>query len=176
MKSIKHIAAAILISVAAVVGFSFIGQNHASALFTNARNQACGGVNLSNSKTTCANESASVGSLVNTIINIISWIVGIAAILMVIVGGFRYVISGGDSNATASARNTIIYALIGLAIAAMAQLLIHFVLNQVNKSVTPVTEAPRTCIQWDNYTAGLCDKYSSEVTSQPIIATTVSSK
>ena len=139
MKSITRVLAISLIGLALTVTFSFIGQNHASALFTNATNQACGGVNLSNSNTTCADQSGTVNSLVKTSIGIISWIVGVAAILMVIVGGFRYVISGGDSAATTSARNTIFYALIGLALAVLAQVLIHFVFKNVSKAITTKT-------------------------------------
>lgn len=71
---------------------------------------------------------SSVGSIIATVINILSLIVGAAAVIMVIIGGLRYIISSGDSNASNSARNTIIYALVGLAIASLAQVLVHFVL------------------------------------------------
>jgi hypothetical protein len=50
---------------------------------------------------------------------------------MIIFGGFRFVTSGGDANATASARNTIIYAVIGLAVAAIAEVLVRFVIFNV---------------------------------------------
>jgi hypothetical protein len=135
MRSIIRVLTASLIGLVVAFIFSFAGQNHASALFSNASAQACAGVNAPSSSTTCADETTSIGSLVNTVINIISWIVGIAAILMVIVGGFRYVVSGGDSTATSSARNTILYALVGLAIAVIAQVLIHFVFKHVNKAL-----------------------------------------
>jgi len=135
MRSITRVLAISLIGLTVAFIFSFAGQNHASALFSNAKNQACAGVNAPNSSTTCADETTSVGSLVNTIINIISWIVGIAAILMVIVGGFRYVVSGGDSTATSSARNTILYALVGLAVAVIAQILIHFVFKATHNAI-----------------------------------------
>jgi ABC-type Fe3+ transport system permease subunit len=71
-----------------------------------------------------------VNSLVSTVIYILSWIVGILSIIMVIYGGFRFVTSGGDAAATSSARNTIFYALIGLVLAVLATLLVHFVLNK----------------------------------------------
>jgi|GEM_PF-1153742 len=176
MKSITRITTITLIATLIVTVFSFTAQNHAAALFTGATNQACSGVNLQPGATTCTGASSSITSLVRSVIFVISWIVGIASIFMIIFGSFRFITSGGDSNATASARNTVIYALIGLAIAAIAQLLIYFVLDQVNKSVTPPVKTAKKCIQWDTHTAGLCDKYGLLVTSQPIVATTVSPK
>jgi hypothetical protein len=51
---------------------------------------------------------------------------------MIVFGGFKYITSGGDSNNVSGAKNTIIYAIIGLVIVALAQLIVHFVLNQTS--------------------------------------------
>lgn len=72
-----------------------------------------------------------ISGLVNQIINIFSIIVGIVAVIMIIVGGFKFITSGGDSTKVTSARNTIIYALIGLIIVALAQIIVKFVLTKV---------------------------------------------
>ena len=69
--------------------------------------------------------------IVGTIIDIFSWIVGVVSVIMVIFGGFRYITSGGDSGKVTSAKNTIVYALVGLAIVALAQVLVLFVLNKI---------------------------------------------
>lgn len=71
-----------------------------------------------------------VERLVATAVNILSWVAGVAAVIMIIVGAFKYIISNGDSNALSSAKNTILYALIGLVIAALAQVLVQFVLQE----------------------------------------------
>jgi len=63
------------------------------------------------------------------IINILSIIIGVAAVIMIIFGGFKYITSGGASEKVTSAKNTILYAIIGLIIVALAQLIVHFVLN-----------------------------------------------
>ncbi|HEX5395338.1 MAG TPA: pilin [Candidatus Saccharimonadales bacterium] len=68
---------------------------------------------------------------IKTIINVLSAIVGVAAIIMIIVGGFRYITSGGDTAQVASAKNTLLYAVIGLVVAALAQVLVRFVLTKV---------------------------------------------
>lgn len=75
-------------------------------------------------------------SLLNTVINIFSLVVGVIAVIMIIVGGLRYITSGGDSGKVSAAKTTIIYALVGLVIVALAQLIVHFVLSTANNVVT----------------------------------------
>lgn len=78
-------------------------------------------------------DSNKVGSTIETVINILSLIGAVIAVIMLIVGGIRYVTSSGDSGSTASARNTIIYALVGLVIIALAQVIVRYVVSTVSK-------------------------------------------
>ena len=82
---------------------------------------------------TCQSSTAETGTSLNTlitkIINIFSVIVGIVAVIMIIVGGFRYITSGGKQESVTGAKNTILYAIIGLIIVALAQIIVKFVLN-----------------------------------------------
>jgi cytochrome bd-type quinol oxidase subunit 2 len=73
-----------------------------------------------------------INSIITTIINIFSLVVGIVAVIMIVVGGFKYITSGGDSGNITSAKNTIVYAVIGLVVVALAQFIVQFVLNKVN--------------------------------------------
>lgn len=70
-----------------------------------------------------------LGELANTIVNIFSIIVGAAAIIMIIYAGFRYITSGGSSERIGNAKTTLIYAIIGLVVVALAQILVRFVLS-----------------------------------------------
>lgn len=79
--------------------------------------------------------AANANSIIKTIINIFSLVVGVIAVIMIIAGGFRYITSGGDSNKITSAKNTIIYAIIGLVVVALAQIIVQFVLNKVTGAV-----------------------------------------
>lgn len=72
-----------------------------------------------------------INGLIKTIINIFSLIVGVVAVIMIIVGGLRYITSGGDSNNVSAAKNTIIYALLGLVVVALSQFVVQFVLNKI---------------------------------------------
>jgi cytochrome bd-type quinol oxidase subunit 2 len=69
--------------------------------------------------------------LIHTIVNLLSAIVGVVAVIMIIVGGLRYITSGGNDTSVTSAKNTILYAIIGLIIVALAQVIVRFTLNKI---------------------------------------------
>ena len=98
---------------------------------TGAKNQVCQGVSAVGGGSGCGGGGTSVEAIIKTAVEILSWVVGVVSIIMVIVSGFKYVASGGDSGKISSAKNTLIYALIGLAVAALAQVLVGFVLSKV---------------------------------------------
>jgi|SRR3989344_4612035 len=75
-------------------------------------------------------------NILKRVINIISIIVGVVAVIMIIIGGFRYIVSGGTQEKVTSAKNTILYGLIGLIIVALAQVIVRFVLRETTGSVT----------------------------------------
>ncbi|MBR5027023.1 hypothetical protein IKX64_00275, partial [Candidatus Saccharibacteria bacterium] len=70
----------------------------------------------------------------------ILYIVGIIAVIMLIWGGIRYVVSGGDAKKVTDAKNTILYAIIGLIISFLAYAIVRFVVNALpsesNKNTT----------------------------------------
>lgn len=98
-------------------------------------NLGCG-ANLNVDGTSCDTETGSerIQQIVTTLVNVFSIVVGIVAVIMIVVGGFKYITSGGDSGNITSAKNTIVYAVIGLVIVALAQFLVQFVLKNVNKT------------------------------------------
>lgn len=81
-------------------------------------------------------DASSFNDALATIINIISVIVGVVAVIMIIYGGFRYITSGGTSEKVTTAKNTILYGIIGLIIVALAQVIVKFVLKQATTQVT----------------------------------------
>ena len=98
-------------------------------------NGLCAGSNFDiNSNCTDINKGSTdrVNKLVHQIINILSFIVGFVAVIMIIVGGFRYITSGGNDTNVTGAKNTILYAIIGLIIVALSQIIVHFVIKKVS--------------------------------------------
>ena len=65
------------------------------------------------------------------ITNTVLLIVGLISVIMLVYGGLRYILSGGDSKKVTDAKNTILYAIIGLIISMLAYAIVHFVLNSV---------------------------------------------
>jgi len=82
-------------------------------------------------KEDACNPQSSIEKLITTILNVFSAIVGSVAVIMVIIGGFKYVTSSGDSNAASSARNTVLFAVVGLIIVVFAQIIVRFVLQKI---------------------------------------------
>jgi hypothetical protein len=70
-----------------------------------------------------------IASVAKVVVNIISFIAGIAVVILIVVSGIRFAVSGGDSQAAAGARNMLVYAIIGLVIIALTQAIVHFVLD-----------------------------------------------
>lgn len=101
-------------------------------LFQGSTNEACKGATLDGTGD-CDSISANSGirDFARRGIELFSFVIGIIAVIMIIIGGIRYVTSGGDPTSTKGAKDTIIYALVGLVIAALAQVIVRFVLKQV---------------------------------------------
>lgn len=99
----------------------------------------CSGANLQASDSTNCTVDATdandkINNIITTVINAFSLIVGVASVIMIIIGGLRYIISGGEAGNVTSAKNTILYAIIGLVVVALAQFIVKFVLGKVASS------------------------------------------
>ena len=93
-------------------------------------NAVCNGVQIAGGDCS-VDANTKVSSLLTKIINIMSWIVGIASIIVIILGGLWFVTAGGSSEKVSKARNTVLFALIGLVVVLIAQVLVRFVINKV---------------------------------------------
>ena len=74
---------------------------------------------------------ATVGSIINSVTNILFWLVGVASVIALIVGGLQYITSAGDPGRTKTAKDTIMYAVIGLVVAILAYAIVNFVLTRI---------------------------------------------
>lgn len=81
------------------------------------------------SKVCQAKNTDSVTKIIKSVVNILLYVVGAVSVIMIVVGGLRYVTSAGDSNGVSGAKDTIIYAVVGLVVASMAYAIVNFVLN-----------------------------------------------
>lgn len=139
----KHLFTSVIIVIGLLVPISLTALPVYAACSNDAQGQVLSG--FSN----CSdNGQKGVGNLITAIISILSWVVGIAAVIVIILSALKYITSGGDSNKTGEAKKTLIYALVGLLIAALAQFIIYFTVTTANTSCPPgVTTTSTSCKQ-----------------------------
>lgn len=70
-------------------------------------------------------------SIFKTVTNILLFLVGAISVIMLIIGGIRYVISAGDQTQVTAAKNTILYAIVGIIVAFLAYAAVNFVTQQL---------------------------------------------
>lgn len=122
----------VLLAIFALLSLSVAGVFATAApqaVYADAQQQICEGIGAA-SGNGCADGSKKISSTLRNVIGLFSTIVGIVAIIVIVAAGFRYVTSGGDSSKVNAARNELTYAIVGLAVAAMAQFIVKFVLNK----------------------------------------------
>lgn len=129
-----------ILLVAAIASFTLVSFGSQSSVYaagtgggaatSESKQAVCDGLGLTGGNCGGGNRST-VNDLIKQIIQVLSVIIGVTAVIMIMVGGFKYITSAGDSNNISSAKNTIIYALVGLVVVALAQLIVKFVLSKV---------------------------------------------
>lgn len=91
--------------------------------------QGCSGQST-DSQSVCGNtKTDGATNMVKTVINVMLFILGIIAVIMIVIGGIRYAVSAGDSSAVTGAKNTILYSVVGLIVAILAYAIVNFVIT-----------------------------------------------
>jgi hypothetical protein len=87
---------------------------------------------ISNGVQSIGGKSAGADDLnkgIKNVTNVLLFLLGAIAVIMIIIGGIRYATSNGDAGAIKGAKDTILYACIGLAVALLAYAIVNFVLT-----------------------------------------------
>ena len=97
-----------------------------------AKDAVCQGVGLASGGNGCVDSHGgiTVNSVIDTTINVLSFVVGVAAVIMIIINGLRFVTSSGDPAKVSSARDGILYAVVGLVVVLLSQTVVKFVVNK----------------------------------------------
>lgn len=121
MKKIKQL----VISLAIMMGIGMVlvpaPSAHAISVFT-----PCSGNTTSK---VCASKSDNATSFAKTAVNLLLTVLGIISVIMIVIGGIRYTTSGGDAAGLKNARDTIIYAVVGLIVAILSFSIVNFVIS-----------------------------------------------
>ena len=80
-----------------------------------------------------ADNPTNIGEVITDVINVLLFIIGIVSVIMIIVGGIKYSTSVGDASKVTTAKNTIMYAVIGLVAAILAYAIVNFVVTNLSE-------------------------------------------
>lgn len=101
----------------------------------------CAGVGLVDGSADCQETGGTtVQSVVATAVKLLSYVAGVAAVIMIIIAGVRYITSNGDPSGIKGAKDAIIYAIVGLIVVVFAQAIVKFVLNNATSSKDATTQ------------------------------------
>lgn len=137
MKKFKNL----LLSAALVFGVTlsvaaFAQADYARAACSSAKECACEGSGSTYSGGKCTNADAPGGGdltkIFKTITNILLLIIGAVAVIVLIIAGLRYVTSSGDASKVKAAKDTILYAVVGIIVALLAYAIVNFVINAIS--------------------------------------------
>lgn len=131
----KVVSKMVIVALLAVGGLFVAAALPVNASALTANQQAiCDSIGSGQDCSSNTNSTTDVDSVLKTAISIFSGVVGVIAVIMIIVSGFKYITAAGDSAKVTSAKNTLVYALIGLVIVGISQAIVQFVLTKTVQS------------------------------------------
>lgn len=119
----KKIKLAIMVLAVMVMGVAVLVPDQVSAIVNPVQEIQKGANDVG------ASGEASLGERIQSVVNILLYILGAIAVIMIVIGGIRYATSNGDSGSIKSAKDTILYAVIGLVVAILAYAIVNFILQ-----------------------------------------------
>ena len=121
-KTLRTAFAGLLLVPVLALGVTVIaGSGDVSAQINN-------GLNAANPGTGPTNLTGTDG-VFTTVVNVLLFVIGAISVIMLIYGGIRYTTSGGNANSVTAAKNTIMYAIIGLIVALFAYAIVNWVVG-----------------------------------------------
>lgn len=132
---------------ALILGSAPLVSAHALGLDDVKKNTTKGQCEVSGGKTCSETDTTGTGNLTSiftTIVNILLFLVGSIAVIMLVIGGFKYVTSNGSQEAVTSAKNTIMYSIIGIVVAFLAYAAVNFVITQLQEGTRSASVSSRS--------------------------------
>ncbi len=131
---IKNILITIVVIVSAflvttVLPNSVVSAQDAGDAVCDTLGQATG-----NSCATTDSSGSSISNVIKGALNLLTFAAGVATVIMVIIAGFKYLTSQGEASAVANAKNTLLYALIGVVIVVLSQTIVFFIVNNTTST------------------------------------------
>lgn len=125
IKKIRQIV--VSLGVLSTLAFGLVALPAGTAVYAAPGDEIKKGVNTVDGGT----GAGDLGGLIKNVINLLLFIVGVASVIMIIIGGLRYTTSGGDSSSVTAAKNTILYSIVGLVVASLSFAIVNFVVTKL---------------------------------------------
>jgi len=122
-----------LLIIFSAIGITFGGAavlSPAPVFAETPQEAVCSGVGAGTGTGDCSS-GITLASVVKSVIRIFSIIIGVFAVIMIIIAGFKYVVGGGDQSSVTSAKQSLLYAVIGLVVVALSQAFVEFILDNI---------------------------------------------
>lgn len=126
MKKIKITLATVLLTLFGVLFVVPVSQVGAQGALEDVCNKT-----QATSSAICDEKDADIGGVIEVVINTLLFLVAAIAVIMIIIGGIRYATSGGNASTVTAAKNTILYAVIGLVVAILAYAIVKWVMISI---------------------------------------------
>lgn len=114
------------LGVASIMSLSVVGDS--------AYAQVSSGINAATTDEMKNKQIDGSNGVIRTVSNILIWVVGFISVIMIMWSGFKYATAAGDTSKVASAKNSLIYAIVGLIIAVLAYAIVNFIMDRLNVS------------------------------------------
>jgi hypothetical protein len=135
-KHLKKFLTKISFTISILATLSFVAVTPAAAIDV-LSNSCGGGASVagqgSGGKSICGAKGDDLTSIMHNVVNTLLIVLGMIAVIMIVIGGIRYTTSNGDASQIKGAKDTILYAVIGLIVAIMSYAIVQFVLASVKK-------------------------------------------
>jgi hypothetical protein len=126
MKHKLHLLVAAM--VVALLSFASIGSVNAKDITSNIRGSLCDSVSISGAE--CPDPDPNkLEATVSIVIEYALWAVGAIAVIFLIIGGITFAVSGGDAEKVKKAKSTVLYSIIGLSLAILANVIVRLVVK-----------------------------------------------
>lgn len=133
-KMLQCVAVVPVVALLAAAAFNVQPSYAADCSITGGIKNAAGCAKGDNTPETLAGEDDN--SVFKLVTNVLLFIIGAVSVIMLVIGGIRYTISGGDQNQVTAAKNTILYAIIGIVVALLAYAAVNFVITSFTQNQT----------------------------------------
>ena len=102
-------------------------------VFADAKAEICKGIGATSGASGCNDKAATEGvnRVVSFAVNMLSIVAGIAAVIMIIIAGLKYITSKGEASNISSAKTSLLYEIVGIVIVVISQFLVQYVISKV---------------------------------------------